>query len=102
MSLLQVYVFLAIAWFWEIEPPPIGYLTVLPALVLAGLMLGALGLLLSSVDPAARELRRGDELRDLPDVLRLLGALPAVAGAGSEPAALLRSASSTRSPMRSS
>jgi ABC-2 type transport system permease protein len=49
VSLLQVYAFLAIAWFWEIEPPPLGYLTVLPALVLTGLMLGALGMLISSV-----------------------------------------------------
>jgi ABC-2 type transport system permease protein len=49
VSLLQVYAFLAIAWFWEIEPPPIGYLTVLPALILSGLMLGALGMLLSSI-----------------------------------------------------
>ncbi|MEZ5931298.1 MAG: ABC transporter permease [Alphaproteobacteria bacterium] len=49
VAVLQVYVFLAIAWFWEVEPPPIGYLTVLPALLLAGFMLGALGLLLSSV-----------------------------------------------------
>jgi len=49
VSLLQVYAFLLIAWFWEIEPPPIGYLTVLPALVLSGLMLGALGMLISSV-----------------------------------------------------
>jgi ABC-2 type transport system permease protein len=49
VSLLQVYVFLAIAWFWEIEAPPLGYLTVLPALVLSGLMLGALGMLISSV-----------------------------------------------------
>ena len=40
--------FSSIAWFWEIEPPPVGYLTVLPALVLSGLMLGALGMLLSS------------------------------------------------------
>ena len=47
--LLQVYVFLAIAWFWEVRPPLLGYLTVLPALLLAGLMLGSLGLLLSSV-----------------------------------------------------
>ncbi|RYE87934.1 MAG: multidrug ABC transporter permease, partial [Oxalobacteraceae bacterium] len=45
---VQAYIFLAIAWFWEIEPPPLGYLTVLPALVLSGLMLGALGLVLSS------------------------------------------------------
>jgi ABC-2 type transport system permease protein len=49
VSLLQVYAFLLIAWFWEIEPPPLGYLLVLPALVLTGLMLGALGMLISSV-----------------------------------------------------
>ena len=49
VSLLQVYAFLFIAWFWEIEPPPIGYLTVIPALVVSGLMLGALGMLISSV-----------------------------------------------------
>ena len=49
VALLQAYVFLAIAWFWDIEPPAYGYLTVLPALVLAGLMLGAMGLLLSSL-----------------------------------------------------
>jgi ABC-2 type transport system permease protein len=48
VSLLQVYAFLAIAYWWEIEPPPIGYLTVLPALILTGLMLGALGMLISS------------------------------------------------------
>jgi ABC-2 type transport system permease protein len=48
VSLLQVYAFLLIAWFWDIELPPIGYLTVLPALVLSGLMLGALGMLISS------------------------------------------------------
>lgn len=49
VAILQVYVFLAIAWFWEIRPPVIGYIAVLPALLLAGLMLGALGLFLSSV-----------------------------------------------------
>jgi ABC-2 type transport system permease protein len=49
VSLLQVYAFLALAWFWDIEPPPLGYLSVLPALVLSGLMLGALGMLISSV-----------------------------------------------------
>src|SRR5436305_5384909 len=49
VSLLQVYVFLAIAYWWEIEPPAIGYLTVLPALILSGLMFGALGMLISSV-----------------------------------------------------
>jgi len=48
VSVVQAYIFLAIAWFWEIEPPQSGYLAVLPALVLSGLMLGALGLVLSS------------------------------------------------------
>jgi ABC-2 type transport system permease protein len=49
LSLLQVYAFLVIAYFWKITPPtPIGYLTILPALILSGLMLGALGMLLSS------------------------------------------------------
>jgi ABC-2 type transport system permease protein len=48
VGIAQVYVFLLVARFWEVEPPLIGYLTVLPALVLAGMMLGALGLLLSS------------------------------------------------------
>ena len=48
VAAVQVYVFLAIAWLWDIRPPLIGYLTVLPALIMAGLMLGALGLLLSS------------------------------------------------------
>jgi ABC-2 type transport system permease protein len=42
------YVFLAIARFWDVRPPALGYLTVLPALLLAGMMLGALGLFLSS------------------------------------------------------
>ncbi|MBU1209957.1 MAG: ABC transporter permease [Alphaproteobacteria bacterium] len=71
VALLQVYTFLAIAYFWDIQPdwpalqigfgqgdgfvgisipPPFnGYITVLPAIVLAGLMLGALALFMSSV-----------------------------------------------------
>jgi ABC-2 type transport system permease protein len=49
VSLLQVYAYLLIAWFWGIEAPPLGYLAALPALVLTGLMLGALGMLISSV-----------------------------------------------------
>ncbi len=48
VSILQVYAFLAIAKAYDIEPPWQGYLWVLPALMLSGLMLGALGLLLSS------------------------------------------------------
>ena len=64
VAVLQVYAFLFIAYFWEIQPdgPPIpllfgleipapinGYITVFPALVLADLMLGALALFMSSV-----------------------------------------------------
>lgn len=49
VAMMQVYVFLLIAWFWEIYPPVEGYLLVFPALLLAGLMVGALGLLLSSL-----------------------------------------------------
>ncbi len=49
VAILQVYAFLAIAWFWEIRPPLSGYFLVFPALVFAGLMLGSLGLLLSSL-----------------------------------------------------
>src|SRR5512141_437400 len=44
VSVAQGYTFLAIAWGYGIEAPPLGYLTVLPALLLSGLMLGALGL----------------------------------------------------------
>jgi len=71
VALLQVYTFLLLACFWEIEPdwpawqigvgqgddffgitipPPFnGYITVLPAIVMSGLMLGALALFMSSV-----------------------------------------------------
>ena len=38
-----------IAYFWEIELPIIGYFTVLPALLICGLMLGAIALFMSSV-----------------------------------------------------
>ncbi|MEQ1530157.1 MAG: ABC transporter permease [Methylococcales bacterium] len=48
VSVLQVYVFLTIAWFYDIQAPWQGYVWIVPALILSGLMLGALGLLLSS------------------------------------------------------
>lgn len=48
VSILQVYTFLLIAWFYDIQAPWQGYFWVLPALIISGLMLGALGLLLSS------------------------------------------------------
>jgi ABC-2 type transport system permease protein len=58
ISLLQVYVYLAIARLWGVKPlwygpghlPDwMGYVTVLPALILVGLMLGSIGMLLSSL-----------------------------------------------------
>jgi ABC-2 type transport system permease protein len=49
VAVLQAYTFLAVAYFWDIVPPWHGYLTVLPALILSGLMLGAMALLMSSL-----------------------------------------------------
>ncbi|SFK00856.1 ABC transporter permease [Celeribacter neptunius] len=48
VSILQCYTFLALAALFGITLPPLGYLFVLPALLISGLMLGALGLLISS------------------------------------------------------
>ncbi|KLK93635.1 multidrug ABC transporter permease [Microvirga vignae] len=44
-----VYLFLVLARVWDVRPPVLGYAAALPMLVLAGLMLGALGLALSSI-----------------------------------------------------
>lgn len=48
VSLFQVYTFLAVAYLFGVELPPLGYLLALPALILTGMMFGALGMLLSS------------------------------------------------------
>ena len=48
ISVFQCIIFLVIAYFWDIRPPTMGYLAVMPAIFLGGLTLGALGLLLSS------------------------------------------------------
>ena len=48
VSILQVYVFLIIAWGYDIRAPIEGYMLIIFPLILSGLMLGALGLLLSS------------------------------------------------------
>jgi ABC-2 type transport system permease protein len=48
VSLFQVYAFLVIAELVLVELPPWGFLALLPVLLLTGLMLGALGMLLSS------------------------------------------------------
>ena len=44
-----VYVFLGLARFWDVRLPTLGYLAALPALTLAGLMLGAFGLFVSAL-----------------------------------------------------
>lgn len=49
ISILQAYTFLAVAAAFGIRMPVVGYLAVLPALAVAGIMLGALGLALSSL-----------------------------------------------------
>src|SRR5690606_4986516 len=48
VALLQVYAFLLIARLWGVKAAPWGWVAVAPALVMAGLMLGSLGLLISS------------------------------------------------------
>ncbi|THH36255.1 multidrug ABC transporter permease [Aliishimia ponticola] len=48
ISIVQVYAFLGVAALFGITLPALGYVTVLPGLVLGGVMLGALGLVLSS------------------------------------------------------
>ena len=48
ISILQCYTFLLIAGIYGIRMPTIGYVTAFPALLVGGLMLGALGLALSS------------------------------------------------------
>jgi ABC-2 type transport system permease protein len=47
LSVLQGYAFLAVCWLFQVNLPLAGMITVLPALLAAGLMLAAVGLLLS-------------------------------------------------------
>ncbi len=48
ISIIQVYAFLAVAAIFGIHFSAFGYIAILPALMVSGLMLGALGLVLSS------------------------------------------------------
>ncbi len=91
LSVITCYVFLAVCILFDVTFDPIAWLTVLPALIAVGADAGLA--LAVPVGPyqAARELRRRDELRDVPDVLLLLGALSVVEAArGRLGAALLR------------
>ena len=49
ISILQCYAFLFLAWLWGVDVPAIGWISVLPALMLGGFMLGAMGMVLSSM-----------------------------------------------------
>lgn len=49
VSIVQVYAFLLIAWMYGIRLPVANFWLILPALFLTGLMLGSMGLLLSSM-----------------------------------------------------
>ena len=49
VSVLQVYAFLLVAMLFGISAPLLGYLYLLPVLILGGLMLGAFAMLLSSL-----------------------------------------------------
>lgn len=48
VGIFQVYAFLLVTYLWGVEPPSAGYLAALPALILSGFLLGAIGLFLSS------------------------------------------------------
>ena len=87
-SILQVYAFLVVAWFWGIEAAALGLRRRAAGAGAVRADARALGHAAVLGDQAAREFRRRDELRDLSDVLRLLGALSAVAGAAVEPGRL--------------
>ena len=102
VSIAQVYVFLAIAWFWGVKAPPLGYLMVLPALFLAGLMLGALGLLLSSMIKQLENFAGDHELRDLSRCISPRRRSIRCGASRNRARCSTRSASPTRSPMRSS
>ncbi len=48
VSVVQVYVFFVVAYIYGIQIDPLGYVAAFPALILSGLMLGSIGLLVSS------------------------------------------------------
>ena len=82
-----VYLFLLIARIWDVRPPALGYVAALPAILLAGMMLGAAGLFLSSF---VRQLENFAGVIDFvifPAFFCLDGALSPVAAGGCQPVA---------------
>jgi ABC-2 type transport system permease protein len=51
LSLLQVYAFLLLSLAFGISMPPLSWITIVPAVILTGLMLGSIGLLVSVYTP---------------------------------------------------
>ena len=49
ISIIQCYAFLILAWLWGVDLPDGGWIAVLPALILGGFMLAAMGMVLSSL-----------------------------------------------------
>ncbi|MGH7190314.1 MAG: ABC transporter permease [Acetobacteraceae bacterium] len=49
ISIIQCYAFLVVAWLWGVEIPSDGWYMVLPALIIGGFMLAAMGMVLSSM-----------------------------------------------------
>ena len=88
VSVLQAYAFLAIALFWEIEPPWYGYHCGASGAHFIGADAGSARIAAVLGDPPAREFRQRDEFRDLPDVLRVLRSLSTLACQRSEPSPL--------------
>ena len=89
VSLFQVYTFLLVAYFFGVELPPWGYLAALPALILTGMMFGALGMLVSSTIKQLENFAGIMNFVIFPDVLRVVGALSAMEDARGQPVALL-------------
>ncbi len=103
LSVITCYVFLAVCILFDVTFDWIGWLYVLPALIVSGLMLGRALAVPVGLYPAGGEFRRRHELRDVPDVLLLLRALSAVEAArGRLGGDLSGSRSPIRSPTRSS
>jgi ABC-2 type transport system permease protein len=48
-ALIEIAALVAVIYFWQLPPPTMNYIAVLPELILAGLMLGSLSLFISSV-----------------------------------------------------
>ena len=78
LALLQAAIFLAIAAAFGITLPLKTLVLIVPAVILAGLMLGLDRPGRVGLHPPDRELCRHDELCDLPDVLPVFSALPLV------------------------